>query len=273
METQLIWRAAGSPVPCDVYGEPIPQARGEASHCARCGGEGGAYDVDQLVSSNFIPTRNANRIHAFGGTRYCAACVFCAKTLRLRCVSWFASAEGVRFWSIRAPGTDPLAELLNPPAHPFVVGIPLYGIDHGGESVQEAHGVPNWKRTWWPGEPMHPAALIRLQSKHVALYSRTAYSRDRYPVQVDDHLDFVLDRDVWLRARDAATHLMRVLVEGGVPAWRAKQALRDLVLPPRSGLTAARLWPTLTAPLRPHAETTWWPVFCRLIPTLNTGEA
>lgn len=272
-ETHLIWRAAGSPVPCDTRGEPIPPASGERSHCARCGGEGGVYDVGQLVSSNFIPTRNANRIHAFGGTRYCEACVFCAKTLRLRCISWFASEEGVRFWSIRDPDADPLATLLDPPEPPFVVGIPLYGINHGGESVQEAHGVPNWKRTWWPGEELHNTPLVRLQSKHVALYSRNAYSRDRYPVQVDDHLDFLLDRDVWLRARDAATRLMEVLIEGGVPAWRARHALLDLALPSRAGLAAARLWSELTAPLRPHMETTWWQIFCLLIPTLPTGEA
>lgn len=276
--TRLIWLAAGEPEPCDTQGRVIePARRGEVTPCGRCGDPEGHYTVRQLISSNFVPVRNANRIQAYGGVRYCAACIFSARTLRLRCVSWFASVDGIQFWSTRQPKDgdpiDPLLTLLTPPDPPFVVGIPAYGIQHGGEGVQEAHGIPNWQRSWWPGEEMHDTPLIRLQAKHVALYSRTAYSRDRYPVQVDDDTDFLLDREVWLRVRDDAYRLMRVLVDGGVPVWRAKRALQDLVLPDRVSLAAARCWPKLTRPLEPYASAVWWPTFCWLIKPLNQRDS
>lgn len=261
--TQIVHRAAGSPLPHDTAGEPISPAFGDKGQpCAKCGHPNGIYSRDQLVSSNFLPTKNANRLSSFGGARYCAACVFCARTLRLRCISWFASATGFRHWVTRpqvpkAPRPDGLSALLDPPEPPFVVGLPLYGIAHGGEA--------HWRRTWWPSEPRHTEPLIRLQSKHVAIYARPAYSRDRYSVQVDDALEFVLDRDIWLRTRDAAIELMARAVADGVHVYAAWKSLKALTLPGRSSPALAAAWPRLTAALRPHVAAVWWPTFCQLI--------
>lgn len=267
--TRLLWQACGDPAPCDVLGTPIPCTRTPGAHCARCGSAPASYDVRELISANFLPTKNANRISAFGGRHFCGACVFAARTLRLRCMSWFASAAGLAFWRTRpaALGSlrpDALEILLSPPAPPFVVGIPAYGIAHGGE----AHS----HRTWWPGEST-TEPLIKLQSKHVAIYARTACSRDRYPVQVDDAREFVLERDTWLRARDDAAALMAPLISDGVPPWRAKRALFDLAIPQRVSLATARAWPQLTSPLRCHGLTVWWPLFCDLVPALESPHA
>lgn len=264
--TRIVWDAAGSPQPCDTAGEPIVPVRGAASRCARCGDDRGVYSVAQLVSSNFVPTRNANRLHAFGGDRYCAACVFCAKTLRLRCISWFASASGVSFWQTRpvskgAPRPDALSSLLDPPEPPFVCGIPLYGIAHGGEA--------HWRRTWWPGESTPAEVLIKLQSKHVALYARESYSRERYPVQVDDAGEFLLDRDAWLYARDDANAAMAELVDAGLKPYPAKLSLRTLTIQGRVPSGVARHWRSLIEPLRPHCGSVWWPLFTDLIPEIK----
>lgn len=267
--TQLIWQGAGSPEPCDTTGLPIPRSSGE-SHCAKCGAPApaGEYTEKQIVSENFLPTRNANRLRAFGGRRYCAACVFASKALRLRCISWFATEERITFWRTRpaepgAPRPDAMSALLAPPEPPFVVAVPLYGIAHGGEN--------NWRRTWWPGQPLPANPLIKLQSKHVALYARVATSRDRYPVQVDDQHEFMLDRDVWLRARDDASALMRALANAGVKPYPARLSVKFLQLPSRPDPALAASWPKLTAPLRPHVDATWWPLFCELL--LSPEEA
>lgn len=262
--TRIIWSGAGCPEPCDVLGSPIPRSR-NSGRCARCGTIPAMYDVAELISANFVPTKNANRIAAHGGRSYCAACVFAARTLRLRCVSWFASASGVEFWRTRpnrdTAKPDALARLIEPPEPPFVAAIPWYGIAHGGEA--------HYLRTWWPGESSSDP-LIRLQSKHVAIYARVATSRDRYPVQVDDAGEFVLDRVLWMRARIDADTIMAMLVADGVPPIRARSALRDLALPARVSSPAARAWPGVTAPLRPYVQTVWWPLFCDLIPILET---
>jgi hypothetical protein len=270
--SRIVWEAAGSPDPCDVFGIPIASARGSVSHCAKCNDSAGVYSLAELISSSFVPTKNANRLHAFGGAHYCAACVFCARTLRLRCISWFASTAGVRFWRTRpetqgAPRPDALASLLDPPDPPFVCGVPLYGIAHGGENTSKdaPEQGPNYLRTWWPGEPRHPTPLIKLQSKHVALYAREAHSRDRYPVQVDDVGEFLLDRDTWLYARDDAAAAMAELVDAGLKTYPAKLSLRALTLQGRVPAGAARRWRTLVEPLAPHVGTIWWPLFCDLL--------
>lgn len=268
-ETHLIWRAAGAPTPCDTAGEPLPMARGESTRCARCGSAGGVYAHKTVVSTNFVPTRNANRLRGYGSGHYCPACTFCAKTLRLRCISWFASEDGVRFWRTRpeskdAPRPDALATLLDPPKPPFVVGIPLYGIAHGGEA--------HWQRTWWPGEALPEHVLNRLQSKHVALYSRLATSRDRYPVQADDQADFMLDRDVWLRARDVVSSVLDRAMSDGVHPYAAKMALLRLDLPKRASGALAASWRRLTLPLRPLVGAQWWHLFLELYPTPESPE-
>lgn len=266
--SRIVWSAAGEPEPCDTAGVELPRRDRPVSHCAKCGASDGHYDLEQLISSNFVPTKNANRIHAFGGNRYCAACVFCARTLRLRCISWFASSSGVSVWRTRpetkgAPRPDALAALLSPPAPPFVCGIPLYGISHGGEA--------HYRRTWWPGESAPDGGyLIRLQSKHVALYARESSSRDRYPVQVDDSSEFLLDRDVWLRSRDCAMAAMSDLVDAGLKPWPAKLSLRTLTIQGRVPSGVARHWRALVAPLVPHVSTIWWPLFCDLIQEIET---
>lgn len=267
--SQIVWRAAGSPVPCDTLGISL-RASAPSANCAKCGADGARYAKSTLVSESFLPTRNANRLHAFGGETYCAACVFAAKTLRLRCISWFANADGIRFWRTRpefvgAPRPDALALLLNPPAPPFVCGVPLYGIAHGGEA--------HWRRTWWPGEAQPAEPLIRLQSKHVALYARVGLSRERYPVQIDDAGEFLLDRSLWLLLRDSADVLVRRLIADGVPPFPAKKSLLRLRIPGRVAAATARDWAALTAPLRHHAGASWWPTFCELLPTQEMTDA
>jgi hypothetical protein len=140
---------------------------------------------------------------------------------------------------------------------PFVVGVPLYGIAHGGEA--------HYQRTWWPTEELASAPLIRLQSKHVAFYSRVAYSRDRYPVQVDDGGEFLLDRDTWLKCRDAADVAMRVLVADGAKPYTAKRAVIDFRLPQRVGSAVGRQWQRLLEPLRPFQQASFWPLFSELL--------
>src|SRR5690606_41060275 len=132
-ETHLIWRAAGAPTPCDTAGEPLPMARGESTRCARCGSAGGVYARKTVVSTNFVPTRNANRLRGYGSGHYCPACTFCAKTLRLRCISWLASEDGVRFWMTRpeskdAPRLEALATFLVHSKPPFDVVISWFVI-------------------------------------------------------------------------------------------------------------------------------------------------
>jgi hypothetical protein len=272
--TQLIWSAAGSPTPFDMDGEPIPKAK-TPSHCACCNSPDGNYDLDEVLSSSFTTVRNGSRLAGFGGRNYCSACTFCARTLRLRCISWFASERGVDFWRTRPetpeyPRPNALAALLNPPEPPFVCGMPLYGVKHGGEG--------HWQRTPWPlrlpdappGPPVistHIDPLIRLQSKHVAIYARTAYSRDRYPVQVDDSLDFVLDRDLWLRLIDTADTVVHRCMADGVPPYPSKLALESLRLPSRVSPKLASSWRQITATIRPHITAPWWSLFCELYPT------
>jgi hypothetical protein len=264
--TQIVWEAAGAPAPCATDGTPIPRTRGAAGRCSLCDSPDAGYSRSLLTSSNFVPTKNANRLDAYGGDRACAACVFASKTLRLRCISWFASAEGVRFWRTRpaekgAPRPDALATLLDPPEPPFVVGIPLYGIAHGGEA--------HWRRTWWPGEPVPTDVLVRLQSKHVALYARPAFSRDRYPVQIDDALEFLLDRETWLFAREVATEAMVELVDAGLKPYPAKLSLRTLTIQGRVPAGVSRNWRSITEPLSKFTGTVWWPLFCDLIPEIQ----
>lgn len=258
--TQIVWEAAGEPAPCNTAGIPLPRST-STSVCAKCGAPA-QYGLDQFISSNFVPTRNSNRIGAFGGKLYCAACVFCARTLRLRCISWIASATGVQFFQTRpespsAPRPDALPSILDPPAPPFVIGIPLYGIAHGGEN--------NWRRAWWPTEPLPSDPLIKLQSKHVAIYARPSFSQYRYPVQVDDQEEFLLDRGEWLSAREDALVLLRKAVNDGTKDYPARLSLRSLQLPKRASVSLAKSWRDLCAPLMRYHEANWWPLFCELI--------
>lgn len=261
--TQLIWSGCGKPEPFDALGNPIQKAEAKLrSNCARCGSLDGHYKLSDVISQSFVPVRNESRLSMFGGAMYCAACVFCARALRLRCVSWFATESGIEFWRTRpetpeSPRPDALATLLSPPEPPFALGLPLYGISHGGEN--------HWKRTAWCSDSEWKAdPLIRLQSKHVAIYARLGMSRDRYPVQVDDCGEFVIDRDVWLRLSDSASTIVERCLNDGIKGYPARLSLVRGESPRRGSVALAREWPRLVAPIMPHVNAVWWKLFCEL---------
>lgn len=267
--TQLIWSGAGKPEPFDCEGMPIQKAKEKLwSHCACCGDPAGRYTVKDVISTNFLPVRNESRLTPFGGTMFCEACVFAARTLRLRCCCWSATERGITFWPTRpqekgGERPDALATLLNPPEPPFVIGLPLYGISHGGEA--------HWKRTPWPGEKPEDV-LIRLQSKHVAIYSRIGFSRDRYPIQVDDEGDYTVDRALWLRLREVATEWMQFAIDSGVPPYPSKKSLVTLTIPSGVGAANVARMIRLKPHLQKHSRSIWWPLFCELILTLPLPE-
>lgn len=267
--SNLIWTAAGKPAPFDCDGVAIPTAREKLwSHCAGCGAPDGHYTINDVISSNFLPVRNESRLTPYGGHMFCAACVFCARTLRLRCSCWTATESGITFWPTRplekgGVRPDALATVLNPPEPPFVIGLPLYGISHGGEA--------HWRRTPWPGEKIDDV-LIRLQSKHVAMYARVGLSRDRYPIQVDDDGDYAVDRALWLRLREIATEWMQIGVDAGIKPFICKKSLGQLTIPYGIGMQGLAKLMRLKPHLKQHASAVWWPLFCELIPTLAESE-
>ena len=252
--TQIVWEAAGRPVPCDSTGEPIPE-RG-SGHCAACGAPA-EYAMDDTISENFTTVKNSSRGWPFGGSSTCSACVFSARTLRLRCVPWWATASGIRFWESR--GSDGVLELCSPPEPPFVAAIPLAGMAHGGEK--------HWRRTWWPGEQRPEGGyLVRLQSKHVAIYARASTSRERYPLQVDDQHDIVVDVALWRELHEDASALIRDMAAAGVWASAQASALKTLRPPPKCTLGLVRDWNARTRLMRRHLGATWWPLFAGLMP-------
>ncbi len=254
--SHLLHAAVGHAAPCDSYGRPIPQ-RGSGGPCAACGAPG-AYTLDDMISENFTTVKNDGRAWPHGGTDVCAACVFAARTLALRCSGWFATPAGVCFyptWPAEdgAPRPDVLAQLLDPPAPPFVAAYPAAGVAHGGDRHRH--------RCWWPGRPMAPDPLIRLQSKHVAMYARVATSRERYPLQVDDLHDVVVDVPLWRRLRAACDALLADLRRGGVGARECSAALVSLRPPGRAPLEVLAAWRDRVAPLAPHHGAPWWSFF------------
>ena len=285
--TRFIWMAAGSPLPTETDGTPIRVRDMGGARCASCG-ELAAYRLDDAISDNFTTMRNASRAWAFGGNAICAACVWCCKSLALRCSLWFArlpddrARGGVWFVPLRPiPGVqgrrpDPLDALLNPPPPPFVAGLPLFGIDHGGEA--------NAHRTIWPwtpgaGSATHPrvdtnglfiptAPLVKLQSKHTALYAQVSHSADHYYLQVDDAGDVVVDVPLWRELRSHAGALLSLLRAAGAGAQAAREALTTLRPPlgaPLS-LSAPSAWRARVAPFRPHVGGSWWSLFVALLP-------
>ena len=184
--THFLWRAAGEPWPCETTGVPLVARGAPRGVCATCGDEPAAFALDDAFSSNFWPVRNLDKMFPFGGDRACVACVWSTRTLALRCAAWFATERGYYFVTRR----NLLACLLSPPAAPFVVGVPLYGMAHGGEA--------NLYRCAWAGHvPSDP--LTRLQSKHVAIYAAVAHDARRYTIQVDDSLTAPVDVAEWTR--------------------------------------------------------------------------
>lgn len=264
----------------------------DTPHCASCG-EPASYRLDDAISDSFTTVKNANRAWSFGGERLCQACVWACKTLALRCALFFATLPsatgpgGLRFHPIRPiPGRpetrpDPLAVLLDPPEPPFVAGLPLYGIDHGGEA--------NLHRAIWPtpiqlrpGDGpvpegnMRPMAegsalfvpfdpLIKLQSKHTALYTQVSLCRDRYRLQIDDTSDVTVDVPLWRALRRFCDALLLDLRQGGVGAQDARTALETLRSPARAPLPLLARWGERVAPLKPHAGAPWWGLFVNLL--------
>lgn len=253
--THLIWRGAGSPAPCDAAGVLI-EAKGDGSLCAACG-EPGRYRVDDAISDNFTTVKNSSRAWSHGGSSACAACVFCCRTLRLKTMSWFATESVIYFVHRRGLWDNLLDSLLSPPPPPFVAGYPLTGISKGGQS----HG----HRAWWPGLTMDPEPLIRLQSKHVALYARVATSRERYPLQVDDQHDVVVDVPLWTRMRGLCAELIAELRSAGVGATDIRGSLVSLRPPSRCPMTMLPTWRSRVLPFVPHHGGTWWPLFVDLL--------
>lgn len=256
----------------------------ETPRCAACG-EPAAYRLDDAISDSFSTVKNRSRAWPFGGDHACAACVWACKTLALRCSLWFArlpdehGAGGVWFVPLRPqPGwparPDALAALLSPPPAPFVAGLPLYGIDHGGEANGQrsiwpwtgeaehprVHSMPSGPRLFVPADP-----LVKLQSKHTALYAEVTYSADRYRLQVDDAGDITVNVPLWRMLREVCEGILRDLRVAGVGATDARAALTTL-RPPSGYAVPTRAWRERVAPLRARVSAAWWPLFTSLLP-------
>jgi hypothetical protein len=260
--THIVWKGAGSPHPFDSDGASVREYP-VTTPCAHCGEIDARFRLRDAISDNFTTVKNRSRAWPFGGDRLCAACVFAAKALALKCSLWFAREDGIWLVGTRPltgwPQTRPdtLAALLNPPEPPFVAGYGAYGIDHGGEA--------NVHRCWWPDGHPRPEPLVKLQSKHVAIYARVGTSRTRYPLQVDDTGDVVVDVQLWSRLRVVCDALLVELRAGGVGAMDARECLVSLRPPPRCPVALVATWPRRVEPLRPHAGAPWWPVFTNLL--------
>lgn len=268
--THIVYAGLGYPAPHETSGDPIP-ARGSGGPCAHCGAPGN-WRLDQAISSNFTTVKNGSRAWPFGGRDVCAACLMACKSLRLRCALWFARESGIwhvptRPWIVKGadgkghaiPGTrvEALDSLLNPPPVPFVAGWPRMGISKGGEQ--------NIERVYAPGRPVPATPLIKIQSKHVAIYAQVATSRDRYPLQVDDVHDVVVDVSLWSEARAACYRLLGELRSGGVGQQECVAALLTMRAPPSAPLSVHRGWRALTTTVAPHHRALWWPFFVELL--------
>ncbi len=263
--TRLVWSAVGRPAPHEWDGTPLTHRKGipAGARCAMCGeSDGVTFTRDDGFSQNAYPPTQLSEMFPFGGPWMCAACIYGCRAHAFKCAAFFARTDGVWFFSRR----EILAHLLAPPEPPFVAAIPLYGMDHGGES--------NAWRAIWPGVPrvedLYPGAtwgekplttLVRLQSKHVLTGAEVSYSRTRYRVQVDED-SIAVDVPLWTALRDITETLMGELV-GCVGIVSARQHLVSLTTPPRP-LPLVRAWRERTAPLARHHDAPWWSTFVDL---------
>ena len=272
--TELVWRAAGCPVPVEGDGTPIPPRTGPrvrlAPPCAMCGGADPRWIYDDAYSDNFRPIDAFDRLFPHVTTGFdlslCAACVWAGKTLRLRCAPWFArvpddhsggSGGGVWFVSRR----NLLAALLDPPEPPFVACAPLYGADHGGEA--------NGWRTAFPGAlPLPPGTEIlnRLQAKHVLAYARIAYRRDRYPLQWDDSVSVTVDVALWRSLAERLGAIAAELRAASLGVDDTRTAMLRLRCPARAPAAVHARWPALIRGLDQHRTAVWWPLITDLVP-------
>lgn len=287
---EFLWRAAGCPTPMDPSGKPVPRRHVPAG--ARCAATDlpAEYSIDDALSDNFTTVKNAGRAWPFGGPWLSPAAVWCARSLALRCSLFFATLDG-GFWfeAIRPlPGirtsrrASPIDALLNPPPAPFVAGLPLYGIDHGGEANAE-------RCVWWDrdGSPFVPAGpwsrredaskpdgptrvvdkpLIKLQSKHTAIYCRVATSSSLYPLQVDDTGEVMVDVELWTRLRPMVEEIMLELRKGGLGVRATHETMITLAPPFGGPIRLLSQWDRVTGPLRQYAGSTWWKLFVTFIP-------
>jgi hypothetical protein len=336
--TTFLWRAAGSPVPTATDGAPIaprPEIAAQGAVCAACG-ERAAYRLADAISDHFTTVSNASRAWPHRSEAVCAGCLWCCRSLALRCAPFFATQAGFWFfgsWSLKGiPSSRPdaMAMLLAPPEPPFVACFPLAGVEHGGEDALErtmfappqdelvrgrierlraeadealhlllvsrpddvkpedakrramrglvtgvepwpsrldwaawlrlttkARGEPWWRFACWP--------LVKLQSKHTALYARVSESRERYWLQVDDAGGFLLDVALWQRLRGVAGELLLDLRAQGVGAREAEEAVR-LIARPFGYRVSERSWRAFQGALVPHAGAVWWSLFVSLLP-------
>lgn len=115
---------------------------------------------------------------------------------------------------------------------------------------------PWWRWAVWP--------LIKLQSKHTAIYAQISGSQALYHLQVDDARDFTLDVELWRRMRGIAEPLLVDMRRQGVGAREATDAVTRLRVP-FGYRVPMRAWRETTAPMRAHHEAPWWPIFVSML--------
>lgn len=256
---RITWEGAGRPLPIQYDGGKVPcVAPPTGSVCPRCGAPHGdlAYAYSEVFGETFWPVRTAGQLFGHDGSLFCVACTWSVRALALRCAAWIARENGVWF----VPQRSLLAVLLDPPEPPFVVAWPRYGIEHGGEA--HAH------RAMFRGnDPLHRSEerLSRLQSKHTGIYAQTAYSRTRYPVQIDDTLTVVVDVPLWTNLRERLTSIATMLRAEGCGVTATREALTTLK-PPRVSQKILLRWPALVDGLATHRKSAWWGALCSLLP-------
>lgn len=123
-------------------------------------------------------------------------------------------------------------------------------------------GRYRWE-SWWRWAAW---SLIRIQSKHTAIYARVSTSRDRYHLQVDDALDIMVDVALWREMRTVAEALLADMRAAGVGSREASASLVSLRPPMGMPLPLIASWASRVAPMRAHHAAKWWPVFVSLLP-------
>lgn len=254
--TRFLWEVVGSPAPTEGDGTPISPGS-DRGICSMCGGDGARFGFKDALSENFWTVTQTSKLFPHrdpsAPVALCAACVWCAKTLALRCVAWVVTKRGI--WWI--PKSGMLAILLDPPEPPFAIALPLYGISHGGEG--------NGHRAIWCGRS-HEEPLVKLQSKHCAIYAEMATSRERYPLQIDDAPPVMVDRERWRALAAELTAHATTLRNAGVGADDVRTSLTTLRAPARAPLPVLARWPSMVRSYQPHAGSLWWRTLVDLLP-------
>lgn len=251
-----LWVAAGSPAPLESDGTAIQPRLAAPGVCAVTGGPA-LYLYDQGFSANFTLPRNVAlavrhghdssvRAKRCSNAQKClsAAAVWTAKTLALRCATWVLApdadgADRIEFhpsyripkdpakaatWRSAWGKADPAAWLewlLRPRPVGTVAAMPKYGIEHGGEQ--------NFHRTIWP-DRRPPDPLVKLQSKHAAIYAQPSTCAGVLALQVDSDTVIRVDTARW---RVAHAHVLALVVrlQGlGLPAPAISRGLQARAL-------------------------------------------